>query len=330
MSTLFAVSIDTEEGWDWNAGWPVRSHSMDNVRVLPRFAQLCEKHGAKTTWFANWSVMNDRWCRDIMLGIAARPGVEVGMHIHPWLTPPHDSKTSAAARWSFLHNHSEAQVHAKLSSVYELFEKEGLRPTSFRGGRYSSGGAIHNFLLLKGFVADCSVVPFTAWPDDGAPDFRRRDLGPRRIAHPSGGHALWEVPLTLGFTRSSFRWWSMCFNTIEHSFLRRLRIIGVLGKLGIVQRVWLNFEATPLQDMISFLVVLRSLAVPFVILTVHSSSLAVGGNPYSASEDRVCQVWERADRVLRTLASWNDFEAATVSEVAQILEARYRNKSSER
>jgi hypothetical protein len=320
MSTFFAVSIDTEEQWDWNAGWPVRSHSLDNVQVLPRFQQLCTRHGAKTTWFTNWSVMNHDPSRAIMLELASRPGVELGMHIHPWLTPPRDPRWEGGARESFLHNHPPEQIHAKLSSVYDLFERNGLRPRSFRGGRYSSGGAIHDFLLSKGFIADSSVVPFTTWPDDGAPDYRDRDLTPRRIGGTAKTAALWELPLSLAFTRPDFRGWAARFRAVENSFLARLKVLGILGKLSVVKRIWLNFEVATAADMLALLNVLRPLQLPFIIFTVHSSSLIVGGNPHSATERQVGQIWAAVDQVLGTLKTWDDFVPTTVADIAEVLE----------
>jgi hypothetical protein len=328
MPTRFAVSIDTEEQWDWNAGWPVRSHSLVNIQVLPRFQQLCAGHGAKTTWFTNWSVMNHDPSRAIMLDLAARPDVELAMHVHPWLTPPRDPRWEVGARGSFLHNHPPEQVHAKLSSVYDLFEKNGLRPKSFRGGRYSSGGAIHDFLLSKGFVADSSVVPFTSWPDEGAPDFRDRDLTPRRVASNGNGTGMWEIPLSRAFTRPNFHPWASRFRTIENSFLARLKLIGILGKLGVVKRVWLNFEDTPPGDMLALLNVLRPMKLPFVIFTVHSSSLVVDGNPYSPSERHVGQIWSTADQVLGTLQTWDDFQPATVAEIAEALEIQRQHQAA--
>lgn len=328
MPTLYAVSIDTEEQWDWDAGWPVRSHSLDNIQALPRFQQFCAGHAAKTTWFTDWSVLNDDRARATMLEIAARPGVELGMHVHPWLTPPRDPQTESRGRDSYLHNQPAETIHAKLASVYELFAREGLKPTSFRGGRYSSGAAIHEFLLARGFVADSSVVPFTSWPDEGAPDFHERDLTPRRVGGLGGGPFLWELPLTLAFTRTNFRAWSARLRVIEHSFLRRFRLIGILGKLGIVKQLWLNFETTPAEEMFALLRVLRPLQLPFVIFTVHSSSLVVGGNPYSASEAKVAQFWSAADRVLGELKTWADFLPATVTEIAQSLENQHRKQLS--
>ena len=326
MSTLFAVSIDTEEQWNWNGGWPVTSHSMENIGVLPQFEQLCAKHGANTTWFTNWSVMNHGPSRATMLEIASRPGVELGMHIHPWLTPPSDLEMASKPRGSFLHNYPVDQIHAKLSSVYELFEKQGLKPRCFRGGRYSSGGAIHDFLLSKGFVADSSVVPFGTWSDDGAPNYRDRDLRPQRIAPHSGGHGLWEIPLTRGFTRVQFRFWSALFDRFDSAVLRHLRIIGILGKLGVVKRVWLNFEDTSADEMLAFLHVLRRLQMPFVGFTVHSSSLTTGGNPYSVTDNQVHRIWQTADEVLGVVKTWDDFHPATITGIAESLEADHQSR----
>src|SRR5690606_11838247 len=114
----------------------------------------------------------------------------------------------SAARASFLHNHRAEIARAKLETVYGAFRTAGIVPTSFRGGRYSSGGAIHDFLFEHGFVADCSVVPYTTWNDDGAPDFRDRDLFPVRLPSREGCLPLWEIPLSLGFSRSPFGFWA--------------------------------------------------------------------------------------------------------------------------
>lgn len=323
--TQYAVTIDTEEEWDWDAGWPVRQHSLSNISGVPRFQELCSKHGAKTTWFTDWSVMNDGPSKDIMLDVASRDLVELGMHIHPWLTPPITTGDDYGARESFLATYSDDVICQKLNSVYELFEKEGHHPTSFRGGRYSSGGAIHDFLQSKGFVAEASVVPFTTWPDDGAPDYRHRDLTPNRIAPKDGRKAMWEVPVTLAFTRKNFPGWAKRFEMFEHSPLRHLRPIGILQRLGVVKRVWLNFEDTSAEDMLALLDVLETLNLPCITLTVHSSSLQLGGNPYSRDENSVKRIWETVDQVLKSLSSRANFEPATMTEIAEQLEAAHES-----
>jgi hypothetical protein len=326
---LYAVTIDTEEQWDWSAGFPVRSHSLDNIRVLPEFEQLCAGHQARSTWFTNWSVLHDAASRRVMLDLAARPGVEVGMHIHPWLTPPQNLGDEGRVRLSFLHNYPDEIIRAKLQRVHELFEQNGLAPKSFRGGRYSSGGVVHDFLMAKGFTVDCSIVPFSTWPDEGAPDYRACDLTPNRVGPNADRRGFWELPLTLAFTRRDFRHWAKLYELLGSSspLLRHLRLIGILERLGIVRRVWLNFETESVEAMCALLRVVRRMPIPFVVFTVHSSSLIAKGNPHSASETRVREIWSTADRVLAEVKTWADFRPATVAEIGEALEAQYQRGS---
>ncbi|MEM7256226.1 MAG: hypothetical protein AAF404_02435, partial [Pseudomonadota bacterium] len=276
----YAVTVDTEEEWDWDAGWPVTRHSLDNLACTPGFYELCRTHGARTTWFTNWSVMNYEPTRATVMELTDNTDAELGMHIHPWLTPPFAANDECGARDSFLHNSPSTVIHQKLETVWQVFADNGCRPKSFRGGRYSCSPEIQNYLQhpQRGFTADASVVPFTTWPDDGAPDYRHRNHLPRRVPPPrKNGTALWEIPVTLAYTRKQIEFWADTFNKIEGSFLRHLRLCGILSSSGVVRRVWLNFEATPPADIIALLAFLEKLEVPCVTLTLHSSSLMKGG-----------------------------------------------------
>ena len=77
----YSITIDTEEEWDWDAGWPVRDHSLNNISVTPEFQKLIRKHGARSTWFTNWSVLENAKTRDIMLRVAEDESVELGLSL---------------------------------------------------------------------------------------------------------------------------------------------------------------------------------------------------------------------------------------------------------
>jgi hypothetical protein len=322
--TLVATTVDTEEEWDWNAGWPTGATSVANIGQLPRFQAICDRHGIAATYFVNHAVLANPDTRSAMLTLAERDRVELGMHIHPWNTPPLDALATVRARESFLHNLPERSIDAKLTTVYELFRDCGLRPTSFRGGRYSSGGAIHRFLREHGFLVDASVVPYCAWHDDGAPDYRQRGPEPVRLAPESAGAApLWELPLTYGFTRGPDRLWARAFEVVETTPVRHLRLIGLAERLGLVARVWLNFEDPLGERMLPYLRALRRRGPTMICFTIHSSSLLAGGNPYTrtrADEDRV---FSQIDQIFGTLSEWDEFRPATVTEIATELEERY-------
>jgi hypothetical protein len=323
VATLYTVTVDTEEEWEWGADWPVTGLSLKNIQRLPRFQDLCAKHGAATTYYTNQAVLEDPQARAILLEVAAQKRVEIGMHIHPWNTPPLDGEPVTPRR-TFIHNLPPATSLAKLNGVYGWFEKCGLKPTSFRGGRYSSGGVIHDFLRDKGFAADASVVPYTTWDDDGAPDYRRRGLHPVRLPPRfAGDPPLWEVPLTLAFTRRPFGFWRWCYDAVKGTWLRKLRPIGIAERLGIVRKVWLSFEDPMGRRMLPFLKKLRRLNLPCICFSVHSSSLLAGKGPFTRTQADEDRLFGQVDEVLRTLADWPDFHPATVTEVARKLEEEH-------
>jgi hypothetical protein len=323
MPTLFTVTIDTEEEWDWNAGWPTTGLSVTNVPHLAAFQDLCEGYKVAPTYFTNRAVLDDPAARKALLELATRERVEIGMHIHPWNTPPL-TNGPVRARDTYLHNYPDEIIHAKLKSVYDRFLEEGLRPTSFRGGRFSCGPVVQDFLRDRGFVAEASVVPFTSWPDDGAPDYRDRDLRPRRLPpRHVGEQALWEIPLTLAWTRQPHQFWRRCYACLERSWLRHLRLIGLAERAGLVRRVWLNFETTPAADMIALLQALRPLGLPCVCFLVHSSSLTAGPGPYCRNRADQEQMFARIESVFKVLSGWDDFHPATVTEVANQLESQH-------
>jgi hypothetical protein len=322
MATLYTMTVDTEEEWHWDTGWPTRSLAVTNVRNLPKFQELCSRHGVAPTYFADHAVFDNAEARQILLEIAQHKNVEVGMHIHPWNTPPFDADKPVHERDTFIHNLPAAVATAKLECVYQRFVDSGLRPTSFRGGRYSCGPTVQKFLRDKGFVADASVLPYTTWPADGAPDHRARDLFPVRLPprHDDDG-PFWEIPLTLGFTRRPFRFWQRAFERVENSWLRKLRVIGIAGRLGLVTRLWLNFEQPfDRENMLLFLRKLKGLNLPCVCMTVHSSSLMAGKNGYTPTQADEDRLFAGMDQVFSTLAQWPEFQPATVSEVASKLE----------
>jgi hypothetical protein len=321
---LVMTTVDTEEEWDWNGPFPMNGAAVSNIAHLGRFQEVCERHGMAATYFTNHAVMSDARASAVIRSLASRPRTEIGMHIHPWNTPPLRTAKVVAPRDTFLHNDPAEMIAAKLETAYAAFVSAGLHPTSFRGGRYSSGGEIHAFLRNHGFVAECSVVPYTSWSDDGAPDFRHRDLMPVRLPPASdGGQALWEIPLSMGYSRPPFALWASVFRTIEQTALRHLRLIGIAERLGLVRRVWLNFEIADPYDWTPFILLLQKMGVPCITLTVHSSSLVAGPGPYTRNANDERRIYEQIETVFASLRRMSGFIPATASDVARILESKH-------
>lgn len=323
MPTLVTITVDTEEEWDWCQGYPTRGPlSLSNIQELPRFQEICDRYGASVTYFVNWAVLADSSARGIITDLSRRPNVEIGLHIHPWNTPPLQSEERVSPRESFLHNLPWPVASAKLETVWNAFGEAGLKPSSYRGGRYSTSSEIQSWLRDRGFCADCSIVPFTTWADDGAPDYRHRDLMPRRLPPRFDGDAsFWELPLSLGVNRKSMARWVRWLSAAERPPWKFCRLVGLLDRIGVARKCWLNLEH-PLGDrVLGFLEILRHIGVPAIGWTMHSSSLRIGGNPYVPTSAHVQRVWDRLEKTLIHVARRPDaFVWATSSRVAESLE----------
>jgi hypothetical protein len=320
MPIPFAVTVDTEEEWDWSSGYPTGPTRTENIRRLPAFQDAIERRGAAVTYFVNHAVLADPTSRQVILDLAKRPRVEIGMHIHPWNTPPLQPVAKVPARESFLHNLLPDLALAKLNAVYDTFREHGLAPVSFRGGRYSTSPLIQSWLRERGFVADASVLPFTHWGDDGAPDYRQRDPMPVRLP---GDPPLWEVPLSLAFTRRPFGFWNRVIAAAEKAPLRWLHVVGVLQKSGVVRKSWLNFENPLGEGMLELIRSLRAAGVPYLCFTLHSSSLLPGGSPYAATAADVERVMDRVSEMLKRLSGDGNYAPATIAEIARGLESNH-------
>ena len=90
MNTLtrppaFIITIDTEGDDLWSRP---RTITTQNSRYLPRFQQLCERHGFKPTYLTNYEMSLDP-CFVAFGKRAAKDKVaEIGMHLHAWNSPP--------------------------------------------------------------------------------------------------------------------------------------------------------------------------------------------------------------------------------------------------
>jgi hypothetical protein len=321
--TRFCVTVDTEEEWDWASGYPTARPTVANIARLPAFQTVCERHAAAVVYFVNHAVLSDPAATAVVRELAARPNVEIGLHIHPWNTPPLAGTPSVPTRDSFLHNLPWQEAKAKLDATFDAFAAAGLTPTSFRGGRYSTSPEIQHYLRDRGVTADASVLPFTTWADDGAPDFRSRDPLPVRMPpRRPGDTALWELPLTFGYTRRPFAKWHGIMTAAGTGVWKPLRAVGILDRLGIVRKAWLNLENPAYPDPAAFVPVVAAEALPFACFTLHSSSLLPGGSPYCATQADVDRLLTRTEQSLSaaTAAGWRP---TTMRQAVTELEAEF-------
>lgn len=320
---LYALTVDTEEQWDWEGPFRTHGHRTDNLGLISQIQDIAEDTAAKATYLVTHAVLADTEARAAVLGLVDRPDVEIGAHLHPWNTPPLVEDPTPPPR-TYTHRLPHDLIRAKLNTLHAAFLAQGLRPVSFRGGRYSSGPVVQGWLAQHGYACDLSVVPYTQWSMAGAPHYEQRTLQPQRRPPNGPDQApLWEVPVGLGFTAEPFDRWARWFQAIEAGPLGRWHAIGLLRRLSVVNRVWLNFEQSSPDEMLEFLDAIRDTGYRHLVFTLHSSSLVPGATPYCPDRAAVERLLESMRIVLGELARWEDFEPATTAQMADQLEREF-------
>ncbi|MDM4018837.1 hypothetical protein [Roseiconus lacunae] len=296
------VSVDTEEDNAWDGRYQPSGQTVRNVSCLDLLQSLCDAHDVPPVYLVNNPIIEDddacRWLSKQL----DRGTCEVGAHLHPWCGPPH-FRESYDSGSSFLCNLTRDEQFAKLAHLTDrIRQRLGLSPRSFRAGRYGLDHVGASLLFDLGYRIDSSVLPFRSC-GDGGPDFSD---APWRHYHPhaesltraanSSGPSLLEIPVSVGYARAPFERSHRRWVDVRTPPWTAMRLPGLLHRAGIAKQI----KATPEQENTSDICrladqYLHQDADYFVIL-LHSSSLLVGGSPYSATAS------ER-DGLLDTLAA---------------------------
>ncbi len=188
------VSLDVEEEGLFSGAYARDGAGLANIAELRRLEFLPRECGLPLTLLCDYPVLTHGPSRDIVAGLLARVGGELGAHLHPWNTPPFPDmpwpepvSTAVMPLETF---------RAKLHTLQEAVRAFAGRPaTSFRMGRWNLFRRAMAELPGAGFAVDSSVAPLRHVP--GGPDHFLAPADPYWV-RPSGadGPRLLEAPTT--------------------------------------------------------------------------------------------------------------------------------------
>lgn len=203
----FLITIDTEGDNLWAQP---REITCRNSGYLPRFQDLCERHGFKPTWLTNYEMAMDDTFVEFGRGVIGHGTAEIGMHLHAWNSPPLQALTDDDFRHHpYLIEYSEDVMREKIRTMTDLLEDRfGIKMRSHRAGRWAFDETYARLLLEHGYEVDCSVTPHVSWRGNrGAPsgrggsDYRTFPQSPyfmdaQDISRPAPSGLL-EVPMSI-------------------------------------------------------------------------------------------------------------------------------------
>ena len=93
------------------------------------------------------------------------------------------------------------------------------------------------------------------------------------------------MPASIGFLQRNFEIRDRIRKIILSTGIRKLRLLGILDKLRLINHRWLSPEFSTAEDMIKLINVFVQKGHSILNFTLHSTSLLPGKSPYIRSEE---------------------------------------------
>jgi hypothetical protein len=316
------LTIDTEGDNQWDHG---RELTVKNIQYVPRFQELCDKYSIRPTYLVTSEVCTDPFSKELFSGYIKNNRAEIGAHLHAWTTPPFEDK--AGFRYNdpnhaYASEMSEELINEKIKILTDqVYSSFGLRPLSFRSGRYGFNEAVGRILSENSYIVDSSVTPFTDWTSikglkdgKGGPDFTDRDPFPYLYSFTE--HSLVEIPVTVLPTRFPLtRYHDLAryyFRSVDNNIM-----LKVFRKFFYKdQPLWLRpFDWTHIGLFEKLINEASRLKLPFIVMMFHSSELMPGCSIYRTDNDSVERLYDLLDKFFSLSGSLN-IASVTLSEAA--------------
>ena len=224
----------------------------------------------------------------ILREILDEGGCEIGMHCHPWTTPPYEERLNNYN--SMLCNLPAPLQFEKLQRLHEAIQHHfEITPIAFRSGRWGFDPEVAKNILRLGYRIDTSITPYTSWAQCDGPDFSR--FSPRLCEFTSPpvadgflGNSLVELPATIGYLHGEFETCARLARSLERTPFRQLKVGGILSKLQMLHKVWLSPEMETPVKMMQLVRQMMSQGYEVLNLVFHSTALMKGCSPFIRTE----------------------------------------------
>jgi len=319
----FIITIDTEGDNQWDHG---RALTVENIRYVPRFQNLCDQYQIKPTYLVTSEICDDDFSKEIFSEYLSKNKVEIGAHLHSWTTPPYMDKEGYRfndKNHAFAFELPEKLIKEKIKNITDSIEVSfGQRPFSFRSGRFGFNENIARVLVENSYMVDSSVTPYINWykhkgiPNGiGGPDYLNNTAFPCR--YDFNEKSLLEIPITILPTKFPLNkneniaqyYFSHLDTNILFKTLRKILFQN--------QPVWLRpypFMNIKLYRELLNEAIKRDL--PYIVMMFHSSELMPGCSKYRPDADSVEKLFEELQTLFSMLRSKN-IRSVTLTEAAK-------------
>jgi hypothetical protein len=287
---LFMV-VDTEEEFNWDAPFSRASTGVRAIAPLEGLHGVIDRFKIRPTYVIDYPVATKPEAFEVIRGFVESGRGQVGAHLHPWVTPPFTEEVNGVN--SFACNLEPALEEAKLRNLADAIEEHvGLRPRSYKAGRYGLGRSTVQILQRLGFDIDVSINPLMDYRAASGPSFEAFDARPFFFGTT---RRLLEVPCTLGFAGFARRFGLPLHRASGRGLLRQLKATGILSRSGALNKIMLSPETSTLDEMKAVTRALIADGVRTFTVTFHSPSVDPGHTPYVRTQADLQQFLARIE-----------------------------------
>lgn len=275
---VLVVIVDTEEEFAWDQPFNRSSTGTTAIGGQPLIHErVFDGFGIVPTYVIDYPVVTGAASRAILRGLMEEGRCEIGTHLHPWVSPPHQEEVSRFN--SFTGNLPRQLEFDKLQTLTEAITSGfGRQPTIFKAGRYGLGPHTAEALAALGYQVDASVVPYTSFASEDGPDFRAFSEHPYWFE--AGQCSLLELPVTTGYAGWLRAVGPQLYDFARHPWARAARLGGMLARSRGLERIRLSPEVATLSEMQRLTRDLMSGGCEVYSMTYHSPSMVPGHTPY--------------------------------------------------
>src|SRR3954447_10468469 len=290
------VGIDTEGDNQWDAAARVHQQ-FSNIYALPRLHAVFARHGIRPTYVITYPVAMDSRSADVLGELVSVGDCEIGAHHHAWETPP--CTEDDRRRHPYASMLPRAQFDRQLASLTAAIEEGvGVRPVSYRSGRFGFSATHVATLERYGYLVESSVAPLFYEAHKGGPDFVDAPLTPYFLSYDSavrpGTSRVLEIPCSAALDRDVPQWLARAYGRAPWPYNTR----RVLRKLGLARLQWLRPSYSSFEEMCALARRLTIAGIPVLNMLFHSSEAIVGGSPYNRTDAELEAFVDRLDRFL--------------------------------
>lgn len=303
MNKYYFITIDTEED-EWSS-IGIRKPSVKNINRLKKLQEIFDKYDAIPTYLINYPVATESSSRKVIEDLWGTGRCEIGMHCHPWNTPPFVEEQSKFN--SFLNNLSQDLVEEKLGILHEVIQNNfGINSVVFRAGRWGFGKGVLNTIEKLNYMVDTSITPFCSWVKEHGPDYKCKKNSSFYLNHqhfdmPLGrdmGKVL-EIPPTMGYLQKNEIFCDKVREILIAPPIKYLKLNGIVDSVGVINYRWLSPEVSTSDEMIRLANTRFEKGNNFINMFFHSNTLMIGQTPFVLNTRDLNRFYRRIESFLQ-------------------------------